>query len=177
MPAAGFSHDEQIRLLQEQYGVDAARAATLLDRSNGRQTGSQEPLQRPIVPRATISLPLAFTLPWTALVSENRRFCARRNRIFMTADYKAARAKVKQIVRETIGNRLPLDCPLSLEARVYFPDHRVHDAPNFAGATHNALKQLVYTDDRWLYRATWERAGVDPDRPRAEIVIRPYPAV
>ena len=174
MPAAGFSHDEQIRLLQEQYGVDAARAATLLGFANVGQAVTQGPLQRAIAARLTICLPLSFTLPWTALVSENRRFCARRNRIFMTADYKAARAKVKQIVRDAIGHRLPLDCPLSLEARVYFPDHRVHDAPNFAGATHNALKQLVYTDDRWLYRATWERAGVDPDRPRAEIIIRLY---
>ncbi len=123
-----------------------------------------------------LTFPIRFTLPWTALVSENRRFCAIKNRIFMTADYKAARAKVKVIALKAMqapnGEQFqPLAIPLALHARVYFPDARIHDAPNFAGATHNALKKIVFKDDAWIYRAIWERAGVDPDAPRAEIEI------
>lgn len=170
MTGAGFSRDDQLRLLQQQYGVDAKRAAALL----GPHDVTQAPVETTIVSRAVIALPLRFTLPWTALVSENRRFCAHMHQIFMTAEYKAARAKIKAAVREIIGDAAPLEIPLSLTAQVYMPDNRIHDAPNFAGGVHNALKKLVYVDDQWLYRATWERAGVDPDRPRAEIEIRPY---
>jgi Holliday junction resolvase RusA-like endonuclease len=124
--------------------------------------------------RTVIRFPLRFDLPWSALVSENRRFCARGNRIFMTEEYKRARAKTTSIVRGILRGAEPLSIPLSLTALVHFPDNRIHDAPNFAGATHNALKGIIYTDDRWLYRASWERDVVDVDSPRAEITIMPY---
>lgn len=125
-----------------------------------------------------LEFPIRLELPWTALISENRRFCAHGNRIFMTVEYKAARAKVKVIALQAMqasdGRQFPpLARPVSLHARVWFPDKRVHDAPNFAGATHNALKKIVVADDVWIYRATWERAGVDQDKPRAEIEIAP----
>lgn len=124
-----------------------------------------------------LDFPIRFELPWTALISENRRFLARGNRIFMTEDYKAARAKATAIARAamTVDGTVfqPLAMPLCLTARVYVPDRRVHDVPNFAGAVHNALKKIVYVDDAWIYEARWIRVGVFQDRPRADIEIAP----
>lgn len=125
-----------------------------------------------------LPFPIRLTVPWSALVSENRRFASRGSRIFMTAEYKAARAKLKTVALAamTASDGVlfgPLARPLSLVARVWFPDHRVHDAPNFAGATHNALTKIVFVDDQWLYDTRWIRAGVDVDHPRAEMEIGP----
>lgn len=127
---------------------------------------------------APLLFPICLTLPWSALISENRRFASRGSRIFMTAPYKAARATAKKIglaaMTASDGKLFPpLARPLALVARVWFPDNRIHDAPNFAGATHNALKKIVFADDAWLHDVRWIRAGVDVDAPRAEIDIRP----
>lgn len=32
-------------------------------------------------------------------------------------------------------------------------------------AFHDALETVVYSNDKWLYLATWRRAGVDVDAP------------
>lgn len=129
------------------------------------------------VSRPTISFPIRLVLPWSALVSENRRFCARESRIFMTAEYKAARAKIVAIARAAMtieGTSFPpIERPLSLVARVWVPGNHIHDVPNFAGATANALKKIIFVDDQWLHDVRWIRAGVDVDRPRAEIEISP----
>lgn len=161
----------------EQIGA-LVRAGVPREKAERRVRGEQRKTMAvaPVI-GAPLSFPIRFTLPWSALVSENRRFCARESRIVMTAEYKAARDKVSAIARDamTVDGYVhsALECPLSLVARVWFPDKRVHDAPNFAGATHNGLKRIVFTDDSWLHRATWERAGVDVDRPRADVEIAP----
>lgn len=125
-----------------------------------------------------LDFPIRLTLPWSALVSENRRFAAHHSRIVMTVRYKQARARIARIAREAMtveSTQFPaLAMPLSLAARVWVPDRRVHDVPNFAGATHNAFKSIIYTDDRWLHDARWSRIDVDCDHPRAEITIQPY---
>jgi hypothetical protein len=162
----GLTFDEMVREMVHRGipRIKAERAAGLKLGINGQPTPDR-------APRVILALPLVIVAPWTTLVSENRRFAAHQSRIVMTVEYKNARTKLREIARALVGNAQPLECPLKLEARVWFPDKRVHDAPNFAGATHNALKDVIYTDDRWLHFASWEFAGIDPDRPRAEILI------
>ncbi len=126
-----------------------------------------------------IALPLRFTLPWSALCSDNER---KRPivvmvkgkpspRMAMTAEYKAARTKVIDIARDMMHGSPALAMPLAIHARVYVPDERLHDVVNFAKGVNDALEKIIYVNDKWLHRSLWERAGVDVDAPRAEIEI------
>lgn len=172
--------------LRNQYGLDPERAKYLAGLNGNAKVRVADGARAEVGAVSTsyvnatgphLEFPIRLVLPWSALISENRRFCARASRIFMTAQYKAARERIVRVARAAMSVEdwafQPLAIPLALTARVWFPDNRIHDAPNFAGATHNALKKIVFVDDQWLHRATWERAGVDVDRPRAEIEIRP----
>ena len=175
---AGFSRDDQLRLLQQQYGVDAKRAAVLL----GAREAVQAPLEAPVVSRAVIPLPLRFTLPWTALVSDDAKYApaytsTNRPRLILKRGYRDAKRKARRIAQQVVGNARPLSVPLQLYVRVWLPDNRPgHDTANFAKCCHDAFEKVIYANDQWLYRTIWERAGVDPDRPRADIEIRPYAA-
>jgi Holliday junction resolvase RusA-like endonuclease len=80
---------------------------------------------------------------------------------------------VKTIVRPKVAGCAPVEIPVKLEARVWVPDNRRRDVPNFAKCVHDALEKLVYVNDCWLYDSRWIRAGVDVDHPRAEITITP----
>lgn len=129
-----------------------------------------------------LRFPATFVLDWACLISENRRFCARdvntangrRAKLVLTESYRVARERTRRAVSQHFGAVAAVSEPLSLLARVYLPDTKVRDVPNFAGATANALKGLLYTDDVWLYRVTWERAGIDAKHPRAEITLDLY---
>jgi Holliday junction resolvase RusA-like endonuclease len=124
-----------------------------------------------------VVFPLCFTLPWSALVSDNRKYNAAYTRaknptLVLSHKYREAKKKAAGIAREAMGSAEPVAYPLALHARVWVPDNRPgHDVANFAKCCHDALEKVVYVTDEWLYRITWERAGVDVDRPRAEITI------
>jgi Holliday junction resolvase RusA-like endonuclease len=120
-------------------------------------------------------LPVRLRIPWSALASDNDKFRVNKveGRLYATAQYREAKKAVKKLAEDAMGDRPAADCPLSLVARVYVPDNRVHDVVNFSKCLHDALKGTVFTDDRWLYDVHWIRAGVDVDAPRAEICISP----
>lgn len=129
-----------------------------------------------------ITWPLALTLPWSALISDNRKYAVttrgpkRQPVIILSEPYRAAKEKIKSVARAKVAGATPAELPLQLVARVWVPDNRPgHDVANFAKCTHDALEKLVYTSDRWLHRITWERVGVDVDHPRAEVTIMPLP--
>lgn len=125
--------------------------------------------------------PVKLLLPWSYLVSDNRRYAAGTERqgggLLLTADYRRCRGLIRDRVLDTIGRPAPepASLPLKLEAAVWVPDNHPHDCTNFAKVCHDAMEKLVYSNDRWIYSAHWYRAGVDVDAPRCELVIRPLP--
>jgi Holliday junction resolvase RusA-like endonuclease len=164
--------EEIKRALARQYGitVDAHGVAKLLN--------AQPPRQATNSPRGTVTLPLRFTLPWSALVSDNRKYTAaytstNRPKLILTPQYRDAKKKARDIVQAIIGNASPVSIPLSLHAKVWVPDNRPgHDVANFAKCCHDALEEVIYTKDEWLHKITWERAGVSVDAPHVSIEIR-----
>lgn len=139
-----------------------------------------------------VDLPFSIVLPWSLLVSDNDRATPVVNfkklvdgkptaTSILTERYKTARLNIASLVRQKLGGgyhtpspKAPVARPVELVARVYVPDNRIHDVPDFAKGVHDALARQVYTNDAWIYRAVWERAGVDVDAPRAEITINPF---
>lgn len=127
----------------------------------------------------TIEWPFRLTLPWSYLVSDNRKYGVLNGKIILTADYRACKGLMRDAAKEALGQPAPEPAaiPLSLEAFVWVPDDtRAHDVANFAKATHDAFEGVVYTKDRWLHEVRWVRCGCDVDAPRAEIRIRPKAA-
>lgn len=133
----------------------------------------------PVRPTRTIAFPLTITLPWSALISDNRKYAAAHRKhherplVILTGEYRAAKEKIKGVVRHHVAGCALVEVPLALEARVWMPDNRLHDVANFSKCVHDALEKLVYANDTWLYDVRWIRAGVDVDCPRAELTITP----
>lgn len=128
--------------------------------------------------------PIRFTLPWSALCSDNDKYGARlvsgsdgrpHPRLILSERYRAAKATTRKIARQATAGADPVTVPLEITALVYVPDGRPHDVVNFAKCAHDGLETAIYQNDRWLYRAHWIRAGVDVDGPRAEITIDRIP--
>ena len=147
-----------------------------------------DPTPAPALSEKTIAIsdrpilfPLELTLPWSALCSDNNRSTAtivqKGGRLTpllcLTGPYREAKAKSRKIARDATAGAEPVAIPVRLEALVWVPDNRPHDVPNFAKCAHDAFSKVVYVDDKWLYESRWIRAGVDVDRPRAEITITP----
>lgn len=127
--------------------------------------------------RPCVALPITFTLPWSALVSDNDKYTpvyttTGRPKMILTSKYREAKAATRRIAKEIVGDAETVAIPLSLRAHVWVPDNRPgHDVANFAKCCHDALESVIYTKDEWLHDVQWRRAGVDVDRPRAEITI------
>jgi Holliday junction resolvase RusA-like endonuclease len=134
-----------------------------------------------------LELPFSIVLPWSVLVSDDHRVMpivdpkTGKASIRLTDEYRTARQTIQARLRERLGGGpispaplSPVAEPIELLARVWVPDNRVHDVPNFAKGVHDAMARQVFTNDAWIYRAVWERAGVDVDRPRAEITISQF---
>ena len=128
-----------------------------------------------------LDFPIRFTLPWSALCSDNRKYGAvidgSRPKLIHTAQYRAAKAAAKARAKDAMNDFGPLTTPLALSARVYVPDNRPgHDVANFAKCAHDAFEDVIYTKDELLHDVRWRRVGMDVDRPRAEIEIAPLNA-
>lgn len=167
--ASEMSPDEIERALLRQYpGISRERAREL-----ARARDEQRPPAPSVeAPAAFVSLPLTFTLPWSMLVSDDERYGVINGRMLLRPAYREAKGKIRKLVRDLVGDVKPLALPLALHARVFVPDDvRARDVPNFAKCVHDSLQDAVYVNDRWLWDARWQRAGVDVDRPRADITI------
>lgn len=178
----GLDRSAQIRALKRQLGVSEERAIAIVD---GAVIASADTRQAKTV-GVPAAWPLRIVVPWSALISDNRKHGAILTKVgpnqqpipklIMQAGYREAKAKVRQLARLAMGEAEPVGVPLQLEARVWVPDRRSrHDVANFAKCCHDALIDAVYTDDQWLHDVRWIRAGMDVDRPRAEILIAPLP--
>lgn len=127
-----------------------------------------------------VAWPVTFTIPWSALISDNRKYSAaytktRRPKLLLTPAYREAKRRVAELAREAMHGAEPVAVPVALHARVWVPDRRAgHDVANFAKCCHDAFEHVIYTKDEWLYDPRWTRMGVDVDRPRAELTITPF---
>ncbi len=117
---------------------------------------------------------LELVIPWSGLVEDNKNtgVAGEENRE-KRRQFKQGLARFRQLVREQHSGP-PSPGPVAVEVRLYVPDNRVRDAPNFWKAIGDGLKGLLITDDRWqvMRRHGMDVVGVDPDRPRAEITVR-----
>lgn len=152
----------------------------LIDRVIAHEFGDADP--SPAATVAVLAWPLRFTVPWSALVSDNRKYGAQivRNgstqfpKLSLSEQYRSAKAKARQLATRAMEGAGPTDEPLAITARVYVPDNRPgHDVCNFAKCLLDAMQGVVYWNDAQVHRALWERAGVDVDAPRAELEIAP----
>ena len=132
-----------------------------------------------------LEFPIRFTLPWSALISDNRKYGAATGRkgptsfprLVLTPEYRAAKHKARSEAINAMRLELiqfpALARPLSLEAKVFVPDSRIHDVCNFAKCAHDAMEGVIFKTDSWLHDVRWIRAGIDVDQPRAELTITP----
>jgi hypothetical protein len=97
------------------------------------------------IPLATgIDWPVRLTLPWSCLISDNRRHGVIDGKLLLTSDYRRSKGLIRDHARNRLGRVQPATIPLSLTARVWVPDDtRAHDVANFAKATHDALEGVV----------------------------------
>lgn len=127
--------------------------------------------------REQIVWPVQLTLPWSTLVSDNEKHrpMLRGSQAIMVIKrpYAEAEKRIRGLATSKLGSAAPANHPVQIAAKVWVPDDRPHDQVNFAKLVHDSLEGVVYNNDRWIYRAVWERAGVDVDQPRAEITITP----
>jgi Holliday junction resolvase RusA-like endonuclease len=115
-----------------------------------------------------------LVLPFGVLVPDNRRVTRTvKGRVLLTTRYREGKRAIALLARTQYGGR-PILGPLELRARVFFPDHRRRDPGNLRKALTDALTAVCYADDAQLWREVWERAGVDRENPRIEVVIRPF---
>jgi Holliday junction resolvase RusA-like endonuclease len=131
--------------------------------------------------RQPIILPLTLTLPFSCLVSDNKRYSATIRSgaplLVLSAIYREAKDRIQNLARRAVGDAEPTPDPVILVGRVYLPDHRRHDLSNFCKIVHDSLEGVVYRNDTQITDLRWVKAGVDIDRPRAEITISRYQAV
>lgn len=179
-----LTREELVRSLVSQ-GVPREKAERAVDqRTGGWMKRPPRAIAEPD-PAPAITWPLQLTLPWSYLASDNAKHGAVLvqvaggkliPKLIMQAGYREAKTKIRKLARDTIAGAEPVAIPLRLEARVWVPDTtRKHDVANFAKCTHDALQEAIYTDDQYLYDVRWIRAGVDVDRPRADVTIMPLP--
>lgn len=119
--------------------------------------------------------PITIRIPWSCLIRDNARVGPRgEGRIGTTKEYREAKRKIAERVKETVGEVELLAVPLALVGRVWLPTAQTrNDVHNFAKAVHDALQGVLIVNDSWLWDTRWIRAGVDVDSPRCELTITP----
>lgn len=126
-----------------------------------------------------MSEPVRLTLPWAVLVPVNRRtnpagWGKMRGRQFLTREYRDAQRTAAMLVQSQVrGKRPRFTAPVAMTLRFYEPDRRRRDPSNLLKLIEDAMSGVVYDDDSRIHRQAWERAGVDRNNPRVEIVVRP----
>lgn len=135
-----------------------------------REQAAPQPLPDRAAPSALNGVgEIRIVLPFEILCPDNDKFGVIRGMMINTKRYRRAKKAIRNAAREQYLGPI-LEVPVALVGRVWFPGDN-GDAPNFGKAVHDALEQVIYPNDRLLHDARWIRAGVDPDRPRAELMI------
>lgn len=168
-----MSREEQLRALKRQYNLTDSQAKQALDRSAPIRAFE---VAKPVEPVLEIPLPIAIVFPWSCLVSDDKRFAPAlrgdKAALVMTEAYREAKKKAEPIAINAAAGFSPRSGALELIAKVYVPDNHRRDVQNFSKCLLDVLSGVIYKDDSQLEKTTIERAGVDCDAPRAEVLIR-----
>jgi Holliday junction resolvase RusA-like endonuclease len=119
--------------------------------------------------------PMVVRIPWSYLISDNAKYGVLNGRIILTKRYRAAKARIRELARDQLPNRVPYAQPVRLQARVYVPNANKRDVANYGKCVHDALEGVCYSNDAWIDSVTWLRAGVDVDAPRVELSVYHLP--
>lgn len=116
---------------------------------------------------------ITLTLPFAALVSDNRRLVGRAGRRVLSREYRDTKEAVALLAMGQIRGPRPAlpSGPVSLLAEMWFPDARKRDAANYRKLVTDALTGIAYGDDAQIHDERWVRAGIDRANPRIEITI------
>lgn len=125
--------------------------------------------------RETVGLPLTLTLPWSCLVSDNKRYSATirsgKPLLVLSASYREAKDRIEHIARNATAGKAPELDPVELTGQVSVPDHRRHDLSNFCKIVHDSLEGIIYANDHQITKLIWQKVGVDIDSPKAIVTI------
>jgi Holliday junction resolvase RusA-like endonuclease len=170
--------DDLRERIRAQYGEGIPVSGQYRTRDAGKAARREETAGREeTAARIRMVWPVTLHLPWSTLISDNKKFRAvqRGDQAIMAinAGYREAAERIRELAMSKAAGAQPAAEPLQVTARVWFPDNGVRDMTNWSKLVFDAMKGTVYEDDRWLHDVRWIRLGVDVDAPRAEITITP----
>jgi Holliday junction resolvase RusA-like endonuclease len=117
--------------------------------------------------------PVVLTIPFAAMASVNdRTIPTATGRQILSESYRRALTDARLLVAKQ-WRGLPWDIEASLTIRFYWPDKRRRDETNYVKLLEDALMPRALKDDAQIYDTRTIRAGIDPQRPRAELELVP----
>jgi Holliday junction resolvase RusA-like endonuclease len=91
----------------------------------------------------------------------------------LSTDYRRAKEQVAQRAGLWF-RRMPLDEPVCVVGRFWFPDRRKRDAGNYRKLLTDALTAVAYVDDALVHDERWTLVAIDRDNPRCELSVSLY---
>lgn len=121
---------------------------------------------------------VVVVVPWSALVSDNRRTMIRRVRgrsvIARSKEYQRGQKVIRELALAAAGHDDPLTPPLEVEVVFFPPDHRRRDLQNLLKQLLDGLVPDVLPDDSWsvVRRGGWSVGRVvDARDARVEVFV------
>lgn len=119
-----------------------------------------------------ITRSLSFTLPLG--VSVNLMYLVTSRGVRLSDDARRFKTDAGQIARnaaQLVGWLYPPKARLALSMRLYVANLRRADISNLIKITEDAIAEALDFDDRYVWKITAERMGVDKLNPRCEVVL------
>lgn len=186
------------RLLAERAGAPRGKTSNSVHTAVNRvATGEQKTRTLSAPPSDAVSIDVVrLTLPWSALLPDNRRTGVGVNRngdeprpfVGTTKAYRLAKAKAIDAIETQIGDLLPGSLlatgwqplyrdPVAIMVTLIEPNRSAkRDLLNYQKLICDAMSGVVYADDSLIDDAHFTRGTPDIDRPRAEITVTPIGA-
>lgn len=119
---------------------------------------------------------MRIVIPYSMLASDNKRFGVVKGRMILTKKYRDSKeaAHLSAMAQARTARLRPIEGPVSVTGRVYWPDGVRRDMTMFIKGLHDALEGVAYLDDFQIRHLSYERMPDDADNPRVEIDIEPY---
>jgi len=111
-----------------------------------------------------------ITIPWEALVSDNRRHARRGGRAHGW-DYKKARDTIRTLMAAQMRGD-PFGVPVSVRYDFHPPDLRRRDATNFLKVVGDSGNTVLWVDDCLITQLSFLVHQPDGSEPRLEITVQ-----
>jgi Holliday junction resolvase RusA-like endonuclease len=105
-----------------------------------------------------------FTIPWSVLVSDNRKHVTRR---VLSPEYRLAKKSLALIARAQVRGEA-FTGPCEVRYDFHPPDRRRRDCANFLKLLNDALEGVVWADDFLIKRLSFE-VHEPTDDPRVDV--------